>query len=641
MRWLLFLFCIIPASGQALRPGFANLSDRIHHTEFQARLRPETHRVEAYMKMTWRNTTGQELLSIPFHLYLNAFSNSDTTFMKETQGGQLRGDTRQSDNEDGFAFCQVLEIKDATGASLMNSWHVDHDLAELTLPSPLAPGETIELEFFFESKLPIVFARSGYLNTFHLTGQWFPKPGVFINGSWNCWNYYANSEFFADFGTYEAELTVPDEYLVGATGYLVEKTKQIDEKTQEKLTTYHFIAEDVHDFVWTADSNFELAQEDYKGIDIRLLYQKGLSQKGIKNQFLAARDTFAWFQKHVGPYPFSTMTIVQPPDDGDGAGGMEYPTLITTVSFIEPNPFLEIGAMVTIHEIGHNYWQGMLASNEFEESWMDEGINSYTEARIMSESFRPEMPYRLIPGIGLTPEMEKRMGYLNGPDWDPMVRKSWEFMDGSSYATNSYSRPAITLLTAQKLFGMEALDNLLREYYNQWSFKHPSTEDFLAVASSISPELASFLRSNLYSNHTVDLMVDTLSSQKAEKGGFQIDSKGQVGPFVELAEQDVYSNRVILFRKGQLIPPPVDVLLVYEDDSREIRSWQPSENAWDRWDWESKAKLDYVQIDPEYKLLIDLDYTNNTRNNRRDDDSRLGHGVASTFQFLLQIIFPL
>jgi len=592
------------------------------------------------MKWTWHNKTGEPQTAIPFHLYLNAFSNLDTVFMDDTKGGQLRGDRRQSDEEAGFGYCHVIEIKDEAGISLMDGWTVDHDLAELKLPAILEPDQSISLDFYFESQLPKVFARSGYADTFHLIGQWFPKPGVFFNGTWNCWNYHGHSEFFADFGTYRAELTVPDAYLVGATGVLVDTQKKMDPKTQENLTTYTFEAEDVHDFAWTADSEFELAVEDHNGIEIRLLYLKGESQAGINDQFKAAKATFEWFDEHVGPYPFSTMTIVQPSFEGIGAAGMEYPTLVTAIPFLTPNPFLAAGAGVTIHEIGHNYWQGMLASNEFEESWMDEGINSYTEMRIFTEAYGMDMPYKLVDGLGLTPTMEKRMGYKSAPDVDPMMKRSWEFMSSSSYSINSYSRPAITLMAAQRLFGIDTMDNLLKDYYDSWSFRHPTTEDFLTVAMNVNPRLEAFLRENLYTTHTVDLSVKRLESRKRDLGGYPVDERGSIGEFETVSEDILYTHEVTLFRKGAQIPPPVDVLFVYEDGTSERRQWKPDENAWQRWKWQGESKLVFAQIDPDFKLLIDLDFTNNHKNNQEDDDARIDSVASSWLQLIVQSIFP-
>jgi hypothetical protein len=628
--------------GQALRPGYASLSKRIHHTEFQARLRPDTHIVETYMVLNWTNTTGTVIQSIPFHLYLNAFANMNTIFMKETDGGRLRGDQRASDDEAGFGYCEVIQIKDESGTSMMDLWQVKDDLATLVLPTPLQPEETLKLQFFFESKLPRVFARSGYAGTFHLIGQWFPKPGVFINGEWNCWDYHAHSEFFADFGTYDALLTVPEEYLVGATGVLVDEKAVVDEETGQNLTTYHFVAEDVHDFAWTADSNFELARRDCDGIDIRLLHQRDLSDEGVEDQLKSAEATFSWFQEHVGPYPFSSMTIVQPPSDGsgDGAGGMEYPTLVTAISFVEPNPFFSIGPIVTIHEIGHNYWQGMLASNEFEEPWMDEGINSYTEARIFTESYGAATMVRLVKEMGVTPIMKNRLGYLGCPDRDPMVRMSWEFMNGKSYNTNSYARPAITLLCAQRLFGVETMDRLLKEYYAAWSFKHPNTEDFLAIAAGVSPELESFLRANLYGNDTVDLQVRNFRSIHTSEGGFSFEDHGEIGAFNAIQGSEDYLNQVVLFRKGKLIPPPVEVLLIYGDGTQERRTWKPGERAWDRWEWRSNERLQTVYIDPEMKLLLDVDFTNNIKKRVPGGTSRIQLAFSSTITFILKALLP-
>ncbi|PIE88992.1 MAG: hypothetical protein CR997_13420 [Acidobacteria bacterium] len=635
MRFFIPFICFIPLCAQPLREGYGPCSQRVHHTVIRAVLNTEEHLVHADMKLNWLNTTGTELEKIPFHLYLNAFSSTETTFMQES-GGSLRGDFMEGYSEENFGYCRVLEITDEDGRNLWDNWSVEDDLAELELTEPLLPGETLLLNMTFETKLPIVFARSGYYDTFHLIGQWFPKPGVFFQSQWNCLAYHAHSEFFADFGNYDVYLTVPSDYLVGATGCLADQSRNKEKNT----ITHHYTAEDVHDFVWTADSNFGSRTEEFEGIQIRLLYQKGLSEEGIQNQFRAAKATFNWFQDHVGPYPFSTMTIVQPPGGGNGAGGMEYPTLVTAISRLEPNRFHEMGAMVTIHEIGHNYWQGMLATNEFEEPWMDEGINSYTEVRILEEAFGADGIVNILPGLSVSQGMVHRLRYLFAPDLDPMVRNSWSFVDGNSYGTNSYSRPAITLLTAQKLFGVQTMDCLLATYYDQWSFKHPTTEDFLSVANSILPEMAAFLRASLYGRETVDLSVRHHKSTRKSSAGFELDGTGQVGNFRSEVKQGKFSNKVTLFRRGNLVPPPIDVQLIYENGQKETRLWDSSANSWSNWEWQSDSKLVYVHIDPDYKLLLDLDYTNNISNRTENDKWRIQSCIASSFHFLLNLLLP-
>ncbi|WP_144391660.1 M1 family metallopeptidase [Pleionea sediminis] len=582
-------------------------SDRVHYTKIQAELDADEHRVDASMTLRWTNKTSQTFNEIPFHLYLNAFSSTETTFMQETNGGQLRGDRREGDSRENFGYVKVLELTDEKGSNIIDQWSMDVDIAKLTLSQPLEPGQTITLNFKFESQLPKVFARSGHNGeTFNFVAQWFPKPSVWYKGRWVNHRYHAHSEFFADFGVYDVSLTVPKSYKVGATGV------RVNSEEDEEKSTHHYRAEDVHDFVWTADKNFGEASKEWNGLTVRLLYQKPLDDESIQHQLDSAIGSFKWFDSVVGPYPYSTMTLVQPPSSASGASGMEYPTLVTTITNIEKSSFQEMAAMVTVHEVGHNYWQGILASNEFEESWMDEGINSYTEGRIMEEGLN--MPALMSIGDWqVNMPMMHRIRAAASQNIDPVNTNSWSFIDSRRYGSNSYSKPATILNTAERYWGKATVDQLLANYYRAWAFKHPTTEDFLTVAREINPEMADFLNRAINTTQGIDLKIHKISSRKMDTpAGFDLAAKEVKESFKKPEETDKYRNEVILLRNGELFPKSIDVRLVYEDGTTEYRKWELlSDRKWSKWLWESDQKLVEAMVDPKFTWLLDLNYTNN------------------------------
>ncbi len=601
-------------------------SERVHHTEIKAELDTDKHRVDAEMTLTWTNTTQQTFDSIPFQMYLNAFSSTDTTFMKESNGGQLRGDKRAGDSKDNFGYVIVTELTDADGNDLMERWSMDVDIARLKLPQPLPPQASITLKFKFQSQLPKVFARSGHNgDSFNFVAQWFPKPSVWFKNRWVNHRYHAHSEFFADFGTYDVELTVPNEFVVGATGV------KVDSKQLENKMTYRYKAADVHDFVWTADKNFGEASKEWEGLTVRLLYQKPLDQESIDHQLDTAIKTFQWFDKFVGPYPHSTMTLVQPPENAGGAAGMEYPTLVTTITDIEKSSLQEFAALVTVHEIGHNYFQGILASNEFEESWMDEGINSYTEGRIMAEALETPSVFH-IGQLKLTMNTGHRLRAAASKNIDPVNTNSWSFIDSGAYGSNSYSKPATILNTAERYFGRSVVDQLLAAFYQEWAFKHPTTDDFLSVAKRIEPKMAGFLDRAINSTEGIDLQVHRIRTRAMESvAGFELSAENIDESFKKPEETDRFLNEVILRREGSLFPESIEVLLTYKDNSTEIRQWQPSSKVnWNRWQWESDKELVEAMIDPEFKWLIDLNYANNIK--------RVKNASNETWRWMLPVV---
>lgn len=611
-------------------------SERVHQTTIKASLDVESHRVTAEMNLKWKNTTNDTLHEIPFHLYLNAFSSTDTVFMRESGGGQLRGDKREGDDKENFGYVIVTKLSNAQGKDLLANWQMDNSVATLSLSEPLEPGQTIEFNMSFTSQLPKVFARSGHNgDTFNFVAQWFPKPSVYINGKWVNHRYHAHSEFFADFGSYDVTLTVPTDYVVGATGFLADKQQEGD------LTRHHYVAEDVHDFVWTADKNFAEANQQWQGINIRLLYQEPLDEKSIQNQFDAAIASFEWFEKYVGAYPYSTMTLVQPPEDASGAGGMEYPTLVTTITDLDYSSFQHSAALVTIHEIGHNYWQGILASNEFEESWMDEGINSYTEGRILAEAMKRKNVAQFAH-LSIELPMVHHASTARTPTFDPVNTNSWSFINSRAYGTNSYSKPATILNTVERVWGVEKVDLLLTAYYQQWAFKHPNTKNFLDVAKTIDVEMAQFLDDAINTTKTIDFTVVSLQSEKKHQGGgyrLLLEQQSEVTPeYTKPSKSDLYSNTVTVAYQGELTPPSIEVLLTFEDGSEETHIWQLDANKqWKTLRFESEVKLVEAIVDPRFTLLLDKDLSNNIKK-ERSESNQAWRWVVSLLQSMHHLI---
>jgi aminopeptidase N len=218
------------------------------------------------------------------------------------------------------------------------------------------------------------------LMIFFFVAQWFPKFGVYeptdmrfvVKGGWNCHQFHANSEFYSNHSVYDVKITVPKEYVVGTGGMLIEE-KDID-GGRKTVTTR---AEDIVDYAWTAWPGYAVYTDQWEHVKIRLLLPKERIEQ-VARQFNSIKYALEYLTKNVGPYPWPYMTIVDPPSKGGGAGGMEYTTLFTSMSAYKIPDFIHLPEMVTIHEFGHAYFMGILASNEFEEPWLDEGVNSIT-----------------------------------------------------------------------------------------------------------------------------------------------------------------------------------------------------------------------------------------------------------------------
>ncbi len=378
----------------ALRPeplrGEVPEEARITDYELHARLDAETHAVDGTARVTWRNRTSRTVDTLPFHLYMNGFRAEDTAWMRTSRGFHRRSEQKE---EGAWGYIDVHAVRlDAAGPVFVAddveqpapgtvdlAFREDSEPSTMTvdLPRPVGPGEEITVELEFTTQLPRVVARTGYAGDFHAVAQWYPKLGVLEEAGWQAHDFTVHDEFFADFGSYRAVLDVPEEMVVGATGIRV--AEEVD--GGRKRLTYE--AEMVHDFAWMGDPNFVEHLGEYEGIKIRQLIQP--ERVADADDHMAAQiAAFESYERRFGPYPWSILTIVHPPEDGAGAEGMEYPTLFTTNNRARIPAWVRAtfmdetmsGVSTTVHEFGHQYFQGLLASREHDVPWLDEGINT-------------------------------------------------------------------------------------------------------------------------------------------------------------------------------------------------------------------------------------------------------------------------
>ena len=290
------------------------LSPRIANYKISVALDTKEKMMDGKEALTWRNASKDLIRELQFHLYLNAFKNTESTFMKES-GGVNRGFSLA---EGGWGWIDVTSMKTADGEDLtprIEFIHPDDDNAKdqsvirVPLSRPLRPGQTIQLQIDFKAKLPRVFARTGYYENYYMVGQWFPKIGVYesagqryaTKGQWNCHQFHANTEFFADYGVYDVDITVPKDYVVGATG-LQQSVKENTDGT--KTVVYH--AEDVHDFAWTASARYVDLTEQWRDVKIRVLMQPQRVHQA-ERYFKTVKATLEYFDKHVGRYPYPNL----------------------------------------------------------------------------------------------------------------------------------------------------------------------------------------------------------------------------------------------------------------------------------------------------------------------------------------------
>ncbi len=614
------------------------MSPRNANYAMEVSLDAANHLLKGHERIRWRNITDTATSDAWFHLYLNAFANNESEFFKES-GGRLRGDSADRTH---WGYCRVTSLaavrQDGTLAPLKQLFPLsDKTVMRVELPFPVPPGGELLLDLFFEDQLPKVFARAGYAGNFNMAGQWFPKLGVFqgANG-WNCHVYHANSEFFSDFGVYDVALTVPENFVVGSTG--------VQWGTEEKSAgrkTVHLHAEDVHDFAWTASPDFIEENSTWEGVRIRILMQPG-NRDSIKRYAAATKKALELFAKWIWKYPYQQITVVDPPANGMGAAGMEYPTLITAGA----SPFLPgsvlVPEMTVVHEFGHQYWYGMEANNEFEEAWLDEGINSYYETRIMDDWFGPQNSiFNGLFGLHMGDVAMQRVQYISIPDMDPVVLPAWKYFSNGSYAVMSYSKPVMMLKTLENILGREKMDAVMRAFFMKVKFTHPDTDDFVKIVSEAAGrDLSPILQPLLHGTGTVDFKVAGVRNTPQETAsGFDL-SKDPPVPFGKekdrkSKEKTRYEAKVTVQRKGELILP-VEVLVTFDDKTAKLETWS-GEGRYITFIYPKKVTS--VVVDPGGKVPLDMDRLNNGW--QANDDSAPASVTALRFNGCFETLYAL
>jgi hypothetical protein len=604
------------------------LSPRIANYRITCELDPKAKTVTGEEILTWRNTSNEVVRELQFHLYMNAFKNTETTFMKES-GGVMRGQ-RLKPGEWGYIDMESMTTADGTDLLATLEYIApddgnpfDQTVARVMLPTPIRSGQTIELRIKFVTKLPKVFARTGYSGNFFLVAQWFPKIAVYQEGrGWNAHQFHANSEFFADFGVYDVSITVPKGFVVGATGVLQSTTET------DTTKTLVYRAEDVHDFAWTADPRFGVAEDQFKHVKITFLYQP--DHKGQARRFLdAAKNALKYFDEWYGEYPYPTLTLVDPPMRGQGAGGMEYPTLITLgATFYGLPEGLRGPELITIHEFGHQYWYGLLASNEFEEPWLDEGINTYTEMRILDDLYGEDRSMLDLLGLRIGDSDFQRASYIAAADKDRIYAPAWNHYRGT-YGAMAYSKPGLMLRTLEGYLGSERMLEVMRTYVERWRFKHPTSEDFIAVANEVAGEdLSWFFDQALYGSAVLDYAIGAIrtvrfgppqgigfeekKSEETETDTVATNADTTAADTVpEVVKPKAYQSTVWVRRVGDFVFP-VDVLVRFED-GEEIRERWDGRDRWVKYEYRRPARLVLAEVDPERKVALDVNFLNNSR----------------------------
>jgi hypothetical protein len=660
------------------------LSDRVVKYEIDATLDPKTHVIDGVEKLTWRNRSDRPVRAVYLHLYLNAFEGPGSTFFTEARQNALsfRSNVPLNDGEWGHIELTKVE-QNGVPVPLRfvhpdNGPETDRTVVRLDLPTPVPAGGSVTLDIAFHDQLPRVIARTGYFGSFHMVAQWFPKIGVLeLAGErgataprWNVHEFHMHSEFYADFGEYDVRMTVPKGFQVASAG-----EEQGAPVIKGDLVTHRFVQNDIHDFAWMTVDNFEPPLEaGYDGpgsphVTVKVFYPAEYVASA-RRSLQATLDSLKWFSETLGPYPYRTSTCIVPPHNAMEAGGMEYQTIFTSEGFLSAEPDTLQGVamdFVTIHEFGHGYFYGLLATNEFEEPFLDEGLNEFWDIRMMdARGQRVHVATPFLKLIGFDPSgsgfaLQRIGGALDPHLADPIGQNAWDRVSTRSYG-QVYSRTATVMRDLEARIGPGAIERAFREYYAKWHFRHPSTADLreaLAEGSGQRATIEQVFRQYVYGAQTIDDRIESLVSEE------QVPAAGRIlvdGKWVERTQDEVkkeidaqrkawriahpdakkgegpfpFRTTVTVRRDGASVPQ--SLLVKFEDGSSESVRWD-DEDRWRRFTFVKPIRAKSAEIDHGREHYLDYDKLNDGRTVEPDRAASRRWGLdLSTF---VEVIYAL
>lgn len=644
----------------------------------------------------WVNTTTTAAVELQFHLYLNAFASEQTTFFREARLRRGLADPR-------FGEIRIERMTRAGTIDLTSHLEpiapddgnaADRTVVRVPLETPVLPGASIELTIDFESTMPGIWSRAGLAGNFIAAAQWFPKLGVFEPPAaapleparWTCAQYHNFAEFYAQHGDYDVTLDLPELYRekVAATGELVAA------HTDAGRHVVHYVAHAVHDFAWFADPDFVIVRRPARDLDpsdeftlppttIEVYLQP--EHRSLAERHLATMEFgLNWFGRHYGAYPYPTLRAVDPQHNARRAEGMEYPNLILCGAQLLSPRRQAVPESIAMHEVGHQWFYGLVASNEVEQAFLDEGFNSFAEKAALAAYFGPERevesfgPLRIEgsplinivdpagalgwltwvgsgEAFGLAPRSLARYAAELPPlTHQPLTRffpwqrrdtwlqhtgllavkdTSWRAPSRAVLRAHAYDMTALTLESYRRAVGDAAAHGALRLYVQRQAFRIGRPEAFIQAAVDAQATAPTTGPLALDPRHYFEQVwnqpgyVDFATSAptcERERGSPDPTTPGR------------WSCEATVSRRGPFVLP-VEVEWEFAGGARQRFVWDGTESS-RRFFVLDPRPVVAVRIDPERRWVFDTDLSNNGRRTDADTESFWRLAVALWHQLL-------
>ena len=533
--------------------------------EIQAELDDQTHVIHAFEKIVYTNNSPDTLKEIFFHLWPNAYKNINTAFAKQQIANKDDKFLYSSADQKGYIDSLDFRVNGTKVELVFDKKHID--IARIVLNEPLLPNQKIEISTPFRVKIPGDFSRLGHVGQSYQVTQWYPKPAVYDLEGWHPYPYLDMGEFYSEYGSFEVEITLPENYVVGATGELQNKEELgwLDQKaaitskkesfdpsdmtfpkSSENTKTLVYKQDSIHDFAWFADKRYHVLKDSVqlpnttKWVNTYTMFFNNEAHLWNNSQEYI-KDALYYYSKWYGDYPYKYCTAVQGAISAGGA--MEYP-MITVVGNSDTPVMLELMIM---HEVGHNWFYGILGFNERIFPYLDEGINSFSEYRYFQEKYGDKtLLYEMLFNN------YKVAGFLNIQEYplscyytlstnismrsnmdQPMNIPSCDYLP-YNYSGIVYTKSAICLSYLYEFLGEDKFNEAMQGFYEQWKFRHPGPKDLENAFSSVTDiDLSWFFEDLVKTTKKLDYKVVKVKDNKV-----LVKNTGQIASPVAIAGYD-------------------------------------------------------------------------------------------------------
>ena len=507
-------------------------------------------------ELVYTNNSPDTLKKVYFHLFPNAFqpgsamdirlqtiSDPDKRmvrkFMKEKK--EVKESRISTLKPDEIGFLNVSNLKQ-NGQLVVSK--VEGTILEVTLNEAILPKSKTVFSLDFTGQVPLQIRRSGRNSEEGIAlsmTQWYPKMADFDFDGWPADPYIAR-EFHGVWGNFDVKITIDKDYTIGGTGYLQNKNEigkgyedagiQVVYPKKTRTLTWHFYAPNVHDFAWGADKEYvhdKIIGEN--NVELHFFYKnKPENIENWKKMQPKTAELLAFYNKHVGAYPYKQYSVVQ-----GGDGGMEY----AMCTLITGNRSYGSLVGVTAHEFAHSWFQHILATNEAKHCWMDEGFTSYISNLAMNEIMPPKEPESPFA------DAYKNYVYLaNSGKEQPLTNHADRFDLNMAYGIAAYSKGEVFLAQLAHVIGEENLEKTIKKYYSDFKFTHPTPNDIKRTAEKITgANLDWYLNEWAQTTNTIDYAIKEVQSNETQ-------------------------TKVTIERKGRM-PMPIDIIVEYTDGSKD------------------------------------------------------------------------